>query len=278
MGYVWNCNHFGAMAMQANLRHDGDLRWLELVTAGSWWQQLYVEDLGDRLELRCTTLSAAPARRQFGDKAACALASCMLLWMVQDVDPISISEAGVTMGFKWLSVAVCSKLLNELDAQWLGRKPTLDADMLHFLMSTICPYLSESELQQGFAERVSRHSSVSEIDIIEESVGLIGGIVEQAEQEELVQEVAKRSRKPAKKAAEGRGLATEEPAGQVAADQAPQQAVVAPGAASSSSTRGDGGGLRIPTPKVTSPVPRQGSISLMQSACRLQPMATPSGK
>ena len=102
--------------------------------------------------------------------------------------------------------------------------------------------------------------------------------MEQAEQEEFVQEAAKRSRKPAKKAGEDRGLATEEPAGQAAADQAPQQAVVAPGAASSSSARGDGGGLRIPIPKVTSSLRRQGSISLRQSACRLQPMATPSGK
>ena len=158
--WVLNSSHFGALAMKANLRHDGDLRWLELVTTGSWRQQLYAEDLGGWMELRCATLSAASARRQFGDRAACALASCMWLWMVQDVDPISILEAGVTKGFKWLSVAVCSKLLNELDAQWPGRKPTLEADVLHLLMSTICPYLSESELQQCFAERKSKHNSV----------------------------------------------------------------------------------------------------------------------
>ena len=220
--WILTSNHFGALAMTAKLRKDGDVQWFELVTTGSqWWQQLQVESLDDWREVHCTTMSAPTAMTQFGARAAPALASSMWLWMVGDVDPISVLEANVARGFKSVGVAVCSKLLTEVGARWTGRKPTLEAEVLHLLMSTICPHLSQAELQLCFEQRKAKHSSAFETDIIEENAALIDDIMQEDEQMDF------------EKAASGRRTATTRPAIPERSDSdgeaIPEPALPAPG-------------------------------------------------
>ena len=52
----------------------------------------------------------------------------------------------------------------------------MEAEVLHILMSTICPHLSQAELQLFFEQRKAKHCSAFETDIIEENAALIIGL------------------------------------------------------------------------------------------------------